>query len=105
VYFDGKVSDYVMIWIDSFGSNTTKGGYETWCVEESRLRKLKDLCPWVEDIAFVSDAGSGYKSSQTLLGLRNIKEVTEIRVRYVHLNASGEGKRMRCEVCMEHTCI
>jgi hypothetical protein len=41
----------------------------------------------------MSDAGSGYKSSQTLLGLRNIKEVTGIRVRYVHFNASGKGER------------
>jgi hypothetical protein len=88
-----QVGDYVMIWIYSFGTNTTQGGYETLCVEESCLRKLKELCPWVEEIDFMSDAGSGYKSSQTLLGLRNIKEVTGIRVRYVHFNASGEGKR------------
>jgi hypothetical protein len=57
------------------------------CVEESSLRKLKELCPWVKEIDFVSDAGSGYKSSQTLLGLRNIEEVTGISVRYVHFNA------------------
>jgi hypothetical protein len=88
-----QVGDYVMIWIDSFGTNTTQGGYETLCVEESCLRKLKEICPWVEEIDFMSDAGSGYKSSQTLLGLRNIKEVTGIRVRYVHFYASGEGKR------------
>jgi hypothetical protein len=88
-----QVGDYVMIWIDSFGTNTTQGGYETLCVEESSLRKLKDLCPWVEEIGFVSHAGCGYKSSQTLLGLCNIKEVTGIRVQYVHFNASGEGKR------------
>jgi hypothetical protein len=50
--------------------------------------------PWVEEIDFVIDAGSVYKLPQTLLGLRNIKEeVTGIRVRYVHFNASGEGKR------------
>jgi hypothetical protein len=47
----------------------------------------------VGEIDFVSDTGSGYKSSQTLLGLRNIKEVTGIRIRYVHLNVPGEGKR------------
>ncbi len=89
-----QVSDYVLIWIDTFGTDTTQGGYETLCVEDSCLRKLKEICPWVEDeIDFMSDAGSGYKSSQTLLGLRNIKHVTGIRVRYVHLNASGEGKR------------
>ena len=81
-----------MIWIDSFGSNTTQGGYETLCVEETSLRELKKLCPWVDEIDFVSDAGSGYKSSQTLLGLRNAKQLTGIRVRKVHFNASGEGK-------------
>jgi hypothetical protein len=80
-----QVGDYVMIWIDSFGANTTQGGYETLCVEE--------LCPCVEEIDFLSDEGSGYKSSHTLLGLRNIKEETGIHVRYVHFNASGEGKR------------
>jgi hypothetical protein len=26
------------------------------CVEESSLRKLKELCPWVEEIDFLSDA-------------------------------------------------
>jgi hypothetical protein len=55
------------------------------------LRKLKELCPWVEEIDFFR-TGSGYKSSQTLWSLRNIKAVTGIRVRYVHFNA-GEGKR------------
>jgi hypothetical protein len=89
-----QVGDYVLIWIDTFGTDTTQGGYETLCVEDSCLRKLKEICPWVEDeIDFMSDAGSGYKSSQTLLGLRNIKEVTGIRVRYVLFNASGKGER------------
>jgi hypothetical protein len=88
-----QVGDYVMIWIDSFGTNTTQGGFETLCVEESSLRKLKELCSWVGEINFVSDAGSGYKSSQALLGLRNVEEVTGISVRYVHFHASGEGKR------------
>jgi hypothetical protein len=45
-----QVGDYVMISIDSFGTNTTQGGYETLCVEELSLRKLKYLCPWVEEI-------------------------------------------------------
>jgi hypothetical protein len=61
-----QVGDYVMIWIDSFGTDTTQGG--SLCVEESSLRKLKELCPWVEEIDFLSDTRSGYKSSQTLLG-------------------------------------
>jgi hypothetical protein len=87
------MGDYILIWIDSFGSNTTQGGYETLCVEEASLRKLKLLCPWVTMVDFASDAGSGYTSTQTLLGLRNAKALTGIRVRYVHFNASGEGKR------------
>jgi hypothetical protein len=32
-------------------------------------------------------------SRRRLFGTRNIKAVTGIRVRYVHFNASGEGKR------------
>jgi hypothetical protein len=43
----------------------------------SSLRKLKELCVWVDEINFASAPGSDYKSSQTLLGLRNTKEVTE----------------------------
>jgi hypothetical protein len=62
-------------------------------VEVASLRKLKLLCPWVTMVDFASDAGSGYKSTQTLLGLRNAEALTGIRVRYVHFNASGEGKR------------
>jgi hypothetical protein len=43
-----QVGDSVMIWIDIFGTNTTEGGgYETLCIDESSLRKLKELCPWV----------------------------------------------------------
>jgi hypothetical protein len=88
-----QVGEYVMIWIDSFGSNTTQGRYETLCVEESIFRTLKEVCRGIKEIDFVSDAGSSYKSSQTLFDLLNIKEVTEFRVRYVHFNALGEGKR------------
>jgi hypothetical protein len=36
-----NMGDYILIWIDSFGSNTTQDGYETLCVEEASLRKLK----------------------------------------------------------------
>ena len=73
-----QIGDYIMIWIDSFGSNTTQGGYETLCVEETSLQELKKLCPWVDKIDFVLDAGSGYKSSQTLLGLQNAKKLMGI---------------------------
>jgi hypothetical protein len=57
--FRWYIGDYVMLWIDSFGSNTTQGGYETLCVEESSLRKLKQLCPWADKIDSVSCRGSG----------------------------------------------
>jgi hypothetical protein len=40
-----QVDDYVMIWIDSLGSYTTQGGYETLCVEESSRHRLKEHCP------------------------------------------------------------
>jgi hypothetical protein len=40
-----NMGDYILIWIDSFGSNTAQGGYETLCVEEASLRKLKQFCP------------------------------------------------------------
>jgi hypothetical protein len=63
------------------------------CVIESSLRELHKLRPHIADpIDFCSDAGSRYKSSQTILGLRYAKEVTGIRVRRLHFNASGEGK-------------
>jgi hypothetical protein len=88
-----QLGDYQMAWIDSFCSNTGQGGYETLCVEEASLRELKKLFPDVGDVVFCSDAGSGYKSSQTILGLRNSKELTGVRVRHLHFNASGEGKR------------
>jgi hypothetical protein len=59
-----QVGDYVMIWIDSL--EPAQDGYETLCVEESSLRKLKELCPWVEEIDSCRTRKSGYKSSQTL---------------------------------------
>jgi hypothetical protein len=31
-FSDAQVRDYMMIWIVSFGTNTTQGGYETLCV-------------------------------------------------------------------------
>jgi hypothetical protein len=85
-----QVGDYVMIWIDSLGRNTTQSGYETLC---------EKLCPWIDEIDLVSDAGSGYKSSQNLLGLGNIKEVAGIRVRRVHSNDDTDIK-VRCKHAM-----
>jgi hypothetical protein len=92
-FSDARVEDYMMIWLDSFGTNTTQGGYETLCVQEASLRRLKTLRPHIDIIDFCSDAGSGYKSTQTILGLRRAKETTGIRVRRMHFNASVEGKR------------
>jgi hypothetical protein len=53
VYFGGtgrRLHD----WIDNFELILSKVGM--LCVEESSLRKLKELCPWVEEIDFLSDA-------------------------------------------------
>jgi hypothetical protein len=70
----------MMIWIYSFGSDTTQGGYET-CVKRVSPRQLKALRPDIEQVDFCSDAGSGYKSTQTILDLRNAKKTTGIRVK------------------------
>jgi hypothetical protein len=91
-----------MIWIYSFGSDTTQGGYET-CVKRVSPRQLKALRPDIEQVDFCSDAGSGYKSTQTILDLRNAKKTTGIRVRKLHFNASWEGKR--CETDGHNTDI
>jgi hypothetical protein len=88
-----EIGDYNMTWIDSFGSNTAQGGYETFCAQCAGLQKWKELDPNVETIGLASDAGSGYKSSQTILGLRDSKILTGVRVSRLHFNASGEGKR------------
>ena len=73
-----------------------QGGYETLCVVEGDLQELKKMNADVRDlieIAVCSDAGSGYKATQYLNGMRNAKEHTGVRVRHLHFNASGEGKR------------
>jgi hypothetical protein len=94
---DAQVGDYAMTYVDSFGSNTAQGGYETLCVEEAALRELKRQNPDLEETAFCMDAGSGYKTAQNLLGLRNSKELTGVWVKHVHFNASGEGKRWKTD--------
>jgi hypothetical protein len=97
-FSDAEVRDYMMIWIDSFGTNTTQGGYETLCVIESPPRELHKLRPHIADpIDFCSDAGSRYKSTQTILGIRYAKEVRGFRVRRLHFNASGEGRRIETD--------
>jgi hypothetical protein len=45
-----------------------------------------------EHVDFCSDAGRGYKSAQTILGLRYAKVAPGIRARKLHFKASGEGK-------------
>jgi hypothetical protein len=75
-FSDAQVRDYMMVWIDSFGSNTTQGGFETLCAQEAALRQLKALRAHIQEVDFCSDAGSGYKSTQTILGLRDAKRTT-----------------------------
>jgi hypothetical protein len=92
---EGVVGDYSLTWVDSFGSNTAQGSYETLCVMEATMHLLKTLNPRIigQEVALCSDAGSGYKGVQTILGYRAFMERFGIRVRHVHFNASGEGKR------------
>ena len=84
--------DLVMTHIDSFCSNTGQGGYKTLCAEEASLHRAKEIHPNQSEVVLCSDAGSGYKSTQSILGLRNSDEWTGIRVKAVHFNASREGK-------------
>jgi hypothetical protein len=58
-----------MIWLDRFGSNIVEGEYETLCVQEISFRQLKVMRPHIEHVDLCSDAGSGHKSTQTILGL------------------------------------
>ena len=78
--------------IDSFCTNTAQGGWETLAAMECTLDKAKQLCPTMDNISLSSDGGSGFKSTQLLLGLRKRKYVD-----LVHFNASGEGKRVRTD--------
>lgn len=88
-----EAGDLLITHIDTFCSNTGQGGYETLCVLEAGLKKAKEIDPSIDEVAMCQDAGSGYKSTQVVLGLRNSMEVTGVRVRWLHFNASGEGKR------------
>ena len=79
---------------DTYCSNTTQGGYEALCVMEASLRELKRDNPTLEKLdALIGDAGSGYKSNQSIIGMRYAKKHTGISVGHWHFNASGEGKR------------
>ena len=88
-----EVGDNEIAWIDSFGSNTAQGGYETLCVIEASVKKGKELNASFNDLYFMSDAGSGYKTGQSIAGVRNLKQITGVNVRHWHFNASGEGTR------------
>ena len=89
-----QCGDYQMVWIDSFGSNTTQGGYETLSVIEASLIEAKKIFNnKLESISLFSDAGSGYKTTQCLLGIRNISNAHGVQIKRWHFNASGEGKR------------
>ena len=70
---DAKIGNKEIIHIDSFGSNTRQGGYETLCAEQAVLNKFPRKFFDLEEqyCYFCSDAGSGYKSAETILGLRS----------------------------------
>ena len=64
------------------------------CVIQASLRELKNDDPALDKIgALIGDAGSGYKSNQAIVGMRNAKADTGVGVERWHFNASGEGKR------------
>jgi hypothetical protein len=72
--------DYKMAWVDTFGSNTGQGVYETLCVMEASLRKLLQIQADIQSVDLVPDAGSGYKSLQTVLAYGDFGSLTGIRV-------------------------
>ena len=77
-----QCGDYQMVWIDSFGSNTTQGGYETLSVIEASLIEAKKIFNnKLESISLFSDAGSGYKTIQCLLGIRNISNAHGVQIK------------------------
>ena len=88
-----EVGDYQMVWIDSLGLNTTQGGYETLCVIDVSMKKVKDIFPKFDNVTLFSDGG--YKTTQSIIGLRNSKILTQAKSKCWHFNASGEGKQ--CE--------
>ena len=61
-----------MVWIDSFPSNIVQGGYETLCAIEANLTLSKKKFPTMKNCFLRSDAGSGYKTTQCILGMRNV---------------------------------
>jgi hypothetical protein len=88
-----EAGDCLVTHIDSFCSNTGQGGYETLCAGEAALKRAMEVHPSMPGIGLCSDAGSGYRSTQVILGLRASKSWGCPRVKWVHFNAPGEGKR------------
>jgi len=85
--------DVMIRHIDSFSSNTAQGGYETICAQAAAWIECKSVHPDLDEIVLCSDQGSGYKSTQTILGLRAMKEWGGPRVMFLLFNGLGEGKR------------
>jgi len=88
-----EAGDFEVCHIDSYCSNTGQGGYETLCAEEAALAQVKVIHPEIDSIVMCSDQGSGYKSTQTILGLRNSQSWGGPRVKHLHYNGPSEGKR------------
>ena len=64
--------DYQMVWIDSFPSNIGQGGCKTLCAIEANLTLLEKLFSTMNNIVLCSNAGSGYKTTQCILGMSNM---------------------------------
>ena len=77
----------------TYGSNTGQGGYETLAVVEALCRFLHEKLGMTHVDRICMDAGSGYRSTPFVLGLRNMKALTGCSVGGLHYNESGEGKR------------
>lgn len=90
---DVEVGDDQMIWIDSFCTNNTQGGFETLSVIQASIEFAAKIYSGMKKLNLVSDAGSGYKTIQCILGARAFAQTTGVTLGYWLFNASGEGKR------------
>ena len=57
-------------------SDTMQGGWETLCAKEETLRCCHEEFPDVKEAVVCSDARSGCKTAQALLGVCNFKKTT-----------------------------
>ena len=76
-----------------FGSNTTQGGWETLCTLDCSLKRLRKEYPGhlESGVAMISDAGSGYKTKENIVGMRGKG------VALYHNSAAGHGKNQKTD--------